>query len=92
MQEVRDPQRAALLQRPAEDERTQDVRGDERVALPSAYQPGKWTRAKREEDAKLASQELAVCQNLFKRKPRKMNLLESVAGDGSVNRIRVDLI
>ncbi len=39
--------------------------------LPRAYQPGKWTRTKRREEAKLARQKLVACQNLFKRKPRK---------------------
>src|SRR4028119_1933628 len=53
------------------------------IALPKANQPGKRTRAKSKEEAKLACQKPVVCQNLFKRKPLKKISSTSVAGTGS---------
>ena len=52
------------------------------IALPRANQPGRRTRAKSEEEARLARQKSVVCQNSFKGKPLKKISSTSVAGIG----------
>jgi hypothetical protein len=56
------------------------------IVLSRANQPGKWTRAKSEEEARLPFQKHVVRQNPFKRKPLKKISSTSVAGDRTVNR------